>query len=177
MNRIITCTSLAICLAALTACGSSSDHRDLQQYIQQTKARPAGQIEPLPAFQPYRPFSYSAMTLRSPFDPPAREEERRTQLSGEQVQPDLNREKEYLESFNVANLTMVGTLTKGGQLWALINDGLGGIHAVTEGNYLGKNHGRIVSASRSQLELLEIVADGANGWVERPRIIELQEKE
>lgn len=176
MNRIITCTSLALCLAALTACGSSSDNRDLRQYIQETKARPAGQIEPLPAFQPYRPFSYSAITLRSPFDPPAQVEERR-EFSGKQVQPDLNREKEYLESFNVANLTMVGTLTKSGQLWALINDGQGGVHAVTEGNYLGKNHGRIVTASRSQLELLEIVADGANGWVERPRIIELKEKE
>ncbi len=176
MNRIITCTSLAMILAALTACGSSSDHRDLQQYIEDTKARPSGQVEPLPAFQPYRPFSYSAITMRSPFDPPAREEDRR-ELSGKQVQPDLNREREYLESFNVANLTMVGTLTKSGQLWALINDGQGGIHAVTQGNYLGKNHGRIVTASRSQLELLEIVADGANGWVERPRIIELKEKE
>lgn len=177
MNRIIMSFSLSFSLLVLTACGSSSQHGDLQEYIQETKARPAGEVEPPPAFQPYRPFSYSAMTMRSPFDPPAREEEMRAQLSGKQVQPDLNREPEYLENFNVASLAMVGTLTRGGQLWALIDDGRGGVHSVTVGNYLGKNHGRIVSAEPAELELLEIVADGASGWVERPRIIELKEKE
>ncbi len=177
MSRIITFISLGLGLALLSACSGSPKNGDLQEYIQETKDRPAGQVEPLPAFQPYRPFTYSAMQMRSPFEPPAREEQRERQLSGKQVQPDLNREKEYLENFNVATLTMVGTLTKDGQLWALIDDGSGGIHSVTEGNYMGKNHGRIVEASRTELQLLEIVADGANGWVERPRIIELQEKE
>lgn len=177
MNRIINRISLSLSVVLLTACGGGANNGDLQEYIQRTKNKPAGQVEPLPAFQPYRSFSYSAMTMRSPFEPPVREEQRRAQLSGKQVEPDFNRQKEYLESFNIASLSMVGTLTKKGQLWALIDDGQGGVHAVTEGNYLGKNHGRIVSASPTQLQVLEIVADGANGWVERPRIIELQEKE
>jgi len=177
MNRIIMYASLSFSLALLNGCGGTSHTDDLQEYIQETKDRPSGDVEPPPAFQPYRPFSYSAMTLRSPFDPPAREEDTRSRLTGEQVEPDLNREREYLENFSVGSLSMVGTLTKSGQLWALIDDGRGGIHSVTVGNYLGRNHGKIVSAERSELELLEIVADGASGWVERPRIIELKEKE
>lgn len=177
MNRtgIIT-TGLLFCITFLSACGGSSQHEDLQNYIRETKQRPSGTIDPLPAFRPYQPFSYGAMTLRSPFEPPARAEDKSELVSGVSVAPDLDREKEYLENFNIASLTMVGTLTKEGQLWALIDDGQGGVHTVTVGNYLGKNHGEIVAASRTQIEVMEIVSDGAGGWVERPRVIELQEK-
>ena len=177
MMRRLTAMGVSLSVLLLAACGQQQSHRDLQKYIEETKARPAGQIEPLPAFRPYRPFSYSVMTERSPFQPPVREKEEEAMLSGEQVEPDFNREKEYLESFNVAALSMVGTITKKGQLWALIDDAAGGVHAVTVGNYLGKNHGRIVAIERGGLQLMEIVSNGAGGWVERPRIIELQEKE
>lgn len=166
---------LLCCITFLSACGGSGEHEDLQNYIRKTKDTPSGTIDPLPAFRPYQPFSYSAMTLRSPFEPPVRAEDRSDLVSGVSVAPDLDREKEYLENFNIASLTMVGTLTKEGQLMALIDDGQGGVHTVTVGDYLGKNHGEIVAASRNQLEVMEIVSDGAGGWVERPRIIELQE--
>ncbi|MDQ2076513.1 pilus assembly protein PilP [Marinimicrobium sp. ABcell2] len=174
MKRNLTIISLVCSLALLVGCGGTNQHRDLQQYIEDTKNRPEGEIEPLPAFRPYRPFTYGAMTLRSPFDPPMREEERSARLSGVKVQPDLDREREYLENFNVASLAMVGTLTRDGRLWVLVDDGQGGVHPVTVGNYLGKNHGRIVAADRNQVELMEIVSDGGGGWVERPRIIELR---
>lgn len=177
MIKRLTAVGVSLSVLLLAACGAQQSHRDLQKYIEQTKARPAGQIEPLPAFRPYRPFSYSVMTERSPFHPPVREEEEEAMLSGEQVEPDFNREKEYLEGFNVAALSMVGSITKEGQLWALIDDGASGVHAVTVGNYLGKNHGRIVAIERGKVQLMEIVSNGAGSWVERPRIIELQEKE
>lgn len=176
MSRISPIIALAFGGLMLAGCGQSSDHSDLREYIEETKAEPSGDVEPLPTFEPYEPFSYSAMTLRSPFDPPVTEEDRE-RVEGRQVEPDFNREKEYLEQFSVANLSMVGTLTKEGQLWALIDDGTGGVHAVTQGNYMGKNHGEIVELSQSRIRLMEIVADGANGWVERPRIVELEEKE
>jgi len=177
MRRLTAAMGVSLSVMLLAACGQQQSHRDLQKYIEDTKARPAGQIEPLPAFRPYRPYSYSVMTERSPFEPPAKEAEETAMLSGDQVEPDFNREKEYLEGFNVAVLSMVGTITKEGQLWALIDDGSGGVHAVTVGNYLGKNHGRIVAIEKGELQLMEIVSNGAGGWVERPRIIEIQEKE
>ena len=177
MKKISYALISGLCVFLLTACDSSSHHQDLHDFMAETKRRPQGQIEPLPAFRPYRPFAYSAMTLRSPFDPPVREEDKASIKGGRTVEPDMNREREYLESFNIAGLTMVGTLTKSGRLWALIDDGQGGVHSVTIGNYMGKNHGKIVTADRAQIEVLEIVSDGANGWVERPRIIKLEEKE
>lgn len=175
MKTILIVVEVLIFSLILTACSSSSDQQDLKDFMAETKRRPQGQIDPLPPFQVYQPFSYSAMTLRSPFERPAPIE--KETKGGRTVEPDLTREKEYLENFNIANLNMVGTLTKGGKLWALIDDGQGKVTPATVGNYLGKNFGKIISTEKTQLEVMEIVSDGSNGWVERPRIIKLVAKE
>lgn len=176
MRRLTCVFSLLTLGLLLSACDSPQQHQDLHDFMAETKRRPQGQIEPLPAFRPYRPYAYSAMTLRSPFEKPVTEEPGSVK-GGRTVEPDMNREREYLESFNIAGLTMVGSMTKGGRLQVLINDGQGGVHLASVGNYLGKNHGKIVVADPGQIEVLEIVSDGASGWVERPRIIKLEEKE
>ena len=163
---------LALCVSA---CSSSSDQQDLRDFMAEAKRRPQGQIDPLPPFQPYQPFAYSAMTLRSPFERPAPVE--KETKGGRTVEPDLTREKEYLEGFNIVSLNMVGTLSKAGKMWALIDDGQGKVTPVTIGNYMGKNFGKIISTEKTQLEVMEIIADGSNGWVERPRIIKLVAKE
>lgn len=175
MKSILLLLKIAIVAALLSSCSSSSDQSDLRDFMADTKRRPHGQIEPLPPFKPYQPFAYSAMTLRSPFERPVIVDS--SAKGGKTVEPDLNREHEYLEGFNIASLKMVGTLTKADRLWSLIDDGQGKVTAVTIGNYMGKNYGKIISASSSQIEVMEIVADGSNGWVERPRIIKLEEKE
>lgn len=168
---------LLVCLLVVGCSGNKSEHQDLREFVEETINRPRGEIEPLPSFNPYESFKYSAVTLRSPFDPPVKEEVRHISGTKTNIKPDLNREKEYLESFNLASLTMVGTLERDGTLWALINDGDGGIHRVTIGNYLGKNHGKITVTNKRQIELVEIVSDGATGWVERPSLLQLVEKE
>ncbi len=178
MDKVRPLNWLLVAVVAIVAgCSNGGDHQDLRDYIAETKRRPKGQIEPLPSFRPYRSFTYSAMTLRSPFDPPVEEKERMLATPGSTVKPDFNREKEYLEGFSLSSLYMVGTLKKDGILWALINDGEGGVHRVTTGNYLGKNHGKIVAANDGELSVVEIVSDGLEGWLERPRTIKLQEKE
>lgn len=169
--------ALILLLALLAACSGSNRNQDLRDFMEETKRRPAGQIEPLPPFVPYQSFSYSAMALRGPFDPPVEDVEQLLLGKKSDVKPDLTREKEFLETFNLASLEMVGSLERGGVNWALINDGQGGIHRVKEGNYLGLNHGRIVKATPYQVELIEIVPDGADGWVERPQVLQISEKE
>lgn len=159
----------------LVGCGQNS-HQDLRDFMEETKRRPKGQIEPLPTFSPYQPFAYSAMTLRSPFEKPVPVDEMAAK-GGRTVVPDFTREKEFLERFNVTALKMVGTIEKGGKLWALIDNGERDVVPVTVGNHLGLNHGKIIKTSPSQIEVMEIVGDGSNGWVERPRIIKLEEKE
>jgi len=175
MKSILLFVEIIFLGVLLASCSSSSDQKDLQDFMAEAKRRPHGQIEPLPAFKPYQPFAYGAMTLRSPFDKPVIVDT--SAKGGKTVEPDLNREHEYLEGFNIGSLKMVGTLTKANRLWALIDDGQGKVTAVTVGNYMGKNNGKIISAGNTQLELMEIVADGSSGWVERPRIIKLEEKE
>lgn len=167
---------IVLCLLA-AGCGSKNDQAELRDYIEQVKARPPGMIEPMPTFRPYEAFVYGATAKRSPFDRPVEEKQKILGEADADLKPDLSREKEFLESFNIGALRMVGTLEMHGTLWALINDSSGGIHRVTTGNYLGKDHGRIVDTSRLQLEIIEIVSNGLGGWVERPRVLKLSEKE
>jgi len=163
-------------LAALGGCGGS-DFDDLNAFMAQAKARPRGHIEPIPTFTPYKAFSYSATALRSPFDKPVAVKEITRLGSAVAVKPDLTRPKEFLERFNLESLSMVGTIEQLGQLWILVDDGEGGVHRVRKGNYVGRNHGRIVEATETYLSVIEIVSNGGDGWVERPRTLKLSDAE
>lgn len=164
-------------LACLAGCSSGGSKQDLLDFINETKRRPAGQIEPMPTFPAYQAYEYGASRLRNPFERPVDEQQNVLVASNSDVKPDFNRPRELLEESSFASLSMVGTFEKNGTLWALIDDGEGQVHPVREGNYLGKNHGRIVQASRSHINVVEIVTDGLDGWVERPRTLKLKEKE
>lgn len=163
-------------LLTLVGCSFGDDHADLRAYVEQVKATPQGAIEPLPPLRTYDAYVYNVTAMRSPFDAPVEVKEI-IQSSDPQVKPDFGREKEYLETFALDSLAMVGTLQKEGRFWALVKDGVGGINRVTVGNYLGKDHGKIVSASPTQIDLIEIVSDGLGGWLQRPRTLKLSEKE
>ena len=63
MNRII-----LLSFAFLTACTGGADVADLEQFVVDTAAKPKGRIKPLPEFQPYSAFIYSASAMRSPFE-------------------------------------------------------------------------------------------------------------
>lgn len=157
----------------LAGCGSE-DFSDLDAFMEEKRSRPGGIIAPIPTFQAYDPFAYSAMALRSPFDRPV-EVRDVTQLKAiSAVKPDESRPKEFLEQFTFDSLAMVGTLERGGTQWALVRDPEGGVHRVTLGNYLGRNHGKVVELAETYVSVVEIVSDGTeDGWVERPRTIEL----
>ncbi len=170
---------LSIALVALLALGlsacSSRDFSDIDDFMAEKRARPGGIIAPIPTFKAYEAFAYSATRLRSPFDPPIEVREI-TQLQAiSSIKPDENRAREFLEQFTFDSLSMVGTLERDANSWALISDPTGGIHRVQVGNYLGRNHGKIVELTETYLAVVEIVSDGTtDGWVERPRTIELE---
>lgn len=163
-----------LCAVFLGACGG--DMADLDSYMKEVKARPRPPLEPIPTFKPYKSFSYSAQSLRSPFEIPLDSRQVANVLSGREVKPDLMRPREFLERFTFEALAMVGTLEQSGTLWALMSDGEGGVHRVRIGNFLGKNHGRIVATSETAVEVREIVSNGVGGWIERPRTIKLTER-
>ena len=161
-------------LATLVLAGCSVDKfTDLDEFMAEKRSRPGGVIAPIPAFKAYKAFTYSATTLRSPFDRPVEIREIRQLQAVSTVQPDEDRPKEFLEQFTFDSLAMVGSLSKGGTDWTLIADPEGGVHRVKLGNYLGRNHGRIVEMTQSYVGVIEIVSDGGEGWLERPRSIKL----
>ncbi len=173
MHKFIFYTLLASLPFVFSGCSPSKSHSDLVDYIAETKRRPSGQIEPLPVFKPYETFTYSAMRVRSPFEPPVAVQVQTRNIGNQSpVKPDLNRPKEVLENFNFNDLEMVGSIEKAGVLWALI-DAEGKIHRVRNGSYMGKNFGQIVALSDVKVDVIEVVPDGAGGWLERPRTIEL----
>ena len=80
-----------------------------------------------------------------------------------------------MEGFNIETFEMVGTLKNESGAYALIK-GAGGVHRVRAGDYLGRNHGRIMTIDESKIEVMEIVPDGEGGWLERPRTLPLKER-
>ena len=121
---------------------SGGEFADLQRFMDETRARPSGTIEPLPRFEPYEAFTYSASSLRSPFQPPIKIDLSQRQKGSQDIKPDENRVKQFLEGFNIESFEMVGTLSNAAGMQALIQ-GAGSVHRVHVGDYLGRNHGRI----------------------------------
>jgi type IV pilus assembly protein PilP len=165
--------ALAALLLPLAAC-INDDMRDLDAFMAEKRARPGGVIEPIPTFKAYEAFAYAATTMRSPFDRPVEVRELTDMTASKTIKPDFERAQEYLEQFTLDSLEMVGRLERDGQNWSLVRDPQGGIHRVQIGNYLGRDHGRITDMGETYVAVVEIVPDGTeDGWVERPRTIEL----
>lgn len=164
-----------LCLG-VAGCGTSSLD-DLRSELDAIKKKPRGKIEspPEPVVMPT--FTYAAHQLRSPFAPPV-DVQQVNISSGKKVEPDLSRPLEYLEHYNLEALHMRGNLdwAKSGKVQqAIVEDGDGQQHLVKVGNYMGKNHGRIVEITPNQISIVEIVPDGRDGWVERPRTLTMND--
>lgn len=170
--RMLKVITVAAAAAFLAGCSANEDYSDIEAFMAEVDARSPGRIEPLPTIETVEPFSYRASTKRSPFEPPV-VVKRVNRQSGPKVTPDLNRVKQYLEQYNVGQLAMVGTLAQGGSVFGLIKDTDGGVHRVQSGDYMGTDHGKILSVEDGGIELLEIVPDGTGGWVERARTVAL----
>ncbi|UTW09546.1 type 4a pilus biogenesis lipoprotein PilP [Pseudomonas benzenivorans] len=166
---------LLLMFVGVAGCGPTSDFSDLQAHMDEVRARPKGAIEPLPKFQPYESFTYSAAALRSPFQPPIKIDMANRQKGSQDVKPDDARVKQFLEGFNIEVFEMVGTLANEEAVYALVS-GAGGVHRVKVGDYLGRNHGRILAIDESKVDVVEIVPDGEGGWLERPRSLSLKER-
>jgi len=170
----IRCLSMFAMLLCLVGCGRGDDVSDLDAYMNEVRLRPPGKIEPAPTFQSYPTFTYSAANLRSPFSRQVRIDLAGQRHGSRNVKPDPARVKQYLEGFNIEQFEMVGTISNAGGSFALLR-GAGGVHRMKVGDYLGRNDGRIVAISGSQVDVVEIVPDGEGAWLERPRTIPLKE--
>jgi len=163
---------LIVTSLGLAACGADMD--DLDQYVNEVKARPGGRIEPLPEITPYEVFTYVAdvESVRSPFVPDTPQS---AGSSAGGARPDLERSREFLEGFPLDTLRMVGTLDISETVYGLVQTSDGLIHRVVSGNYMGQNDGRITGVSESEIDLIEIISDGIGGYIERDAAISLSD--
>jgi len=163
-------------LVALMLSGCGEDIGDLENYIDSVKARPAETIPPIPPVRTYTPYEYEGLTGRDPFRQSINEgsDDVRSE-KGTGPQPDFDRPKQYLERYELDTLSMVGTFSKEESHWALVRDPEGVVHRVPVGDYMGKNHGQVVSIGNTQVNLSELISDGAGGWLVREASIALGE--
>ena len=158
-------------LFLLSGCGDSGIS-DLEQFVQEVKARKPAPIKPLPEIKQIETFTYVPGDRRSPFQ---RELPEEMAGAGSGVTPDKARRKEELEEFPLDSLRMVGTLNLNGTIWGLIRNKEGTIYRVKVGNYMGQNNGQITRISEDQIELTEIIPDHKGGYRERQATVALSE--
>ena len=158
---------IALLASALVACGGSQG--DLEKWVAEVKARPAPALPPLPVMQQFETFEYDAQNLRDPFS------ELFNGGEGGEPRPDAGRRKQTLEQFPLDSLDMVGTLGTGRNLVALLMAPDKVTYRVQPGAYLGQSDGRVTAINEDRIELVELVPDGAGGWLERPATILLED--
>lgn len=164
-------------ISSISACNQGLG--DLQQFVNKTKAKPPGRVEPIPAFVPYQNFEYTVQNLREPFlvvdfgRPEPTEETISDTATG--PRPDIDRVREPLEDFPLDTLRFKGTVDKDDTKWGLIFAPDNTIHRVLEGNYMGQNHGRIIALTDGDIEITEIVPDGLGNYIERSAALALIE--
>jgi len=77
--------------------------------------------------------------------------------------------------FSLDSLKMVGSLGGGKNLVALVMAPDKVTYRVTPGAYLGQSDGRVTGVYEDRIELVELVPDGAGGWLERPAKLALED--
>ena len=158
---------LVVLASALAACGGSQG--DLEKWVAEIRARPAPPLDPLPVMQQFETFEYDAQNLRDPFSEVFNGGE------GGGPRPDAGRRKQTLEQFPLDSLDMVGTLGNGRSLVALLMAPDKVTYRVQPGAYVGQSDGRVTAINEDRIELVELVPDGAGGWLERPATILLED--
>lgn len=158
---------------ALLLVGCDSRIDAVNQEMANIRNQPPIPIEPAPTFNPVPSFNYSAQQLRSPFLPSSLANELKI-MSGKRVYPNFSRQQQPLESYPLESLSLKGSMKgSAGQTVGLIQTPDGEIERVQRGNYMGMNQGRIVEITPTRIDLLEIVPDGREGYIERPRSLVL----
>ena len=171
--RISTIAFAALVLAGCTRGVTSTpgEAPNLEKWVADVKARPAPPLDPLPVMQQFETFEYAAQDLRDPFSNAFSD-----QSGGSGPRPDPSRPRQTLEQFPLDSLDMVGTIGRGPGTVGLVMAPDKVTYRVRPGAYMGQNDGRITAIHEDRIELVELVPDGAGGWLERPATLALEDQ-
>ena len=168
MHRIKN-AKIALLVAVMTTMVGCADRvslaEDEMQKIRQQQPQP---IQQPPQPQPIEDFAYAASNIRDPFFPQSLLELQAKVADAPTIKPDEERPKEELESYELTELVYKGkVVAPNGQEYGLVLAPDGLVRDVQIGNYMGKNHGRIVEITPTQINMIEIVEDTRLGYVEK----------
>ena len=173
--RLVTAVLAVSSACMLSAC--SGEQEELTVWMEQQKREVKPNVQPLVPPRKFDPAPYAAAQAVDPFS----NQKLAVALKQEARQPnsllaaETNRRKEPLEAFPMDSMSMVGSVTKNGQQYALLRvDNL--LYQVKVGDYLGQNYGKITRISETEVTLREVVQDAAGEWIERTGTLQLQEK-
>ena len=80
-----------------------------------------------------------------------------------------------METFPLDSLKLVGSLGVGKGMVALVMAPDKVTYRVQPGAYMGQSDGRVTAINEDRVELVELVPDGAGGWLERPAKLALED--
>ena len=172
-RNLVTAVALALMAAGCSRGITSTpgEAPNLEKWVAEVKARPAPPLDPLPVMQQFETFEYNAYALREPFSNAFTDEG-----GGNGPRPDSARRKQTLEQFPLDSLDMVGTLGQGGGVVALVMAPDKVTYRIQAGAYMGQSDGRVTGVFEDHIELVELVPDGAGGWLERPATVALEDQ-
>ncbi|MES2264074.1 MAG: pilus assembly protein PilP [Pseudomonadota bacterium] len=174
---MINMRTIPFCLAALALAGcGDSDVQEVRQWMKQVDSQAKVAVPPLSAPKTFIPFAYASQGEIDPFSPNKllAELAKAANAAGGGLRPDTTRRKEFLESFPLDTVKMVGTLQKANVIYALLQIDKS-VYQVRSGQHVGQNFGLITSVSEEAVSVKEIVQDATGDWVERISKLELQE--
>jgi type IV pilus assembly protein PilP len=176
-RRILTQTPVAVLLLAAVLAGCSAEHEELREWMEQQRREAKPSISPIQPPKKFDPQPYTSAQAVEPFS----QQKLAVALKQEARQPNsllsaqLNRRKEPLEAYPLDSMSMVGSVNKQGQPFALLRvDAL--LYQVKVGDHLGQNYGRITRIDETEIAMRELVQDAAGEWIERPATLQLQER-
>lgn len=167
MNKLSLAFLAIAASALLSGCSSGTD--DLEQWMRAEGAKLKGQVPPLPPVAPFRPVAYVGADMGDPFAP------KKTTKGNNSNAPDQARKKEFLESYPLDRIQMVGTIFRHGVQWGLVKSPDNNINMVRPGNYMGQNFGKIVGISDASVKLKETIQDAQGDWTERDVSVDILE--
>ena len=184
LNRLTGYGLMMLYCALLSSC-FSADLEELKAYADETLAKKGSAVEPLPPIKAYVRYLYQGEItgLRDPFDPfffgntemdAADSIDKSTQ--NKYINEVLTHNREELEYHELDSLRMVGIVENSKEMWGIIRDQDGVVYRVAEGNYLGRNYGKIKDIKEREILLREIVQDSNGRWSERAASISLSEE-
>jgi type IV pilus assembly protein PilP len=161
----------------LAGCGDS-DVKEVRDWMDQVKQQTRPAVKPLSEPKDFIPYAYGAKEAVDPFSPNKllAELAKAAETTQDPNKPDLQRQKELLESYPLDTMHMVGVLQKGGANYALLQIDRA-VYQVRTGQRIGQNFGVVTRVSEDAINIREVVQDAAGEWVERVAKLELQSKE